>query len=1185
MGTNPGPVTDFFGTRLIPDALVEELASLGLSNFAVVLTDEGAVLRLTRGHDEDAAARAVTRLRGRFSPFLTIGVEAVPASKAPARNGSFIDERRRRMRVVVLAEIWDEAGLPRAAAGLLSRLGLGGSASAAAVHVRVEDWGRARDAVRASSASVLMSWRRPGGAAGSRPAIILAASLEPRALEDLAALLADDAGDVRAPRDLLLDGLEWGVARRPTVAAFPSTADAPPIAVDARRCSGCGTCAAVCPSASLGPRGAFVAGGAQRCISCFDCVEACPVDALRPVYGASSATTGRSLACRPGWLSRLRGAAGPPLPAPFPPSFLLPKPRAAAKPRRILGLAVTTMQEHAAALWEEGRVAGAVEEERLSRVRHHGWSSQARPGSSLASDPTLCVEEVLCRRAVGALLSPRGLTLDDMDALALNGIPARYRKAYSLIDEDEPMPVLRAGRLVCVPHHLCHAASAWRVSGRKDSWVLTVDGRGERETAAVFHGARGRLRQVRVVLSLTDRSIGGVYETLTRLLGFGPHGQGSVMALASFGNPVVDLSAFLSLRTSRDHSIHEQGLAECFAAFARRAARPPAKRHRDLAASLQAALEKTLLALLKDAGAPQGAPSLCLAGGVALNCRSNSAIRRAFQPRSVFVQPAANDAGTSLGAALEAAAILGGPGCGLLPHAALGPEYSEREAEAALRHAGLPYKRALSVAVETAEILAAGEPVCWFQGRLEFGPRALGRRSILADPRGKEMHARVNRIKDRERWRPFGPSILAGHERDWFEGAFDSRFMLFTLPFKPGRAKRVPAVAHVDGTSRPQSVHADVDPLYHALISEFHRLTGVPMVLNTSFNRRGEPIVCSPSDAVAAFLGMPGAGALVLGPFIARRPTAPAPAAEGDSVLAAAPAGRRLMLRLTARCDSDCVYCSIRDLMHLEDRSFADAARALAEGRRAACSELVIMRGEASLRPDLPELLRRARAMGYRFIQLQTSGRPLARAEVRRELLALVDAFEATVYSADEAVHDAATRSPGSLRQTLMGARAAVAAGREVLLNVPVLRLNLEGLDRVAFLAAKLGARRVQFCFPRPVETRGGVEASPLARLSEAAPRIRGALRAAAAAGVLASTEGVPFCHLEPDQRSGPDSGVGWDRFRVDDLDRLTASLDAGRAEQRPEAPACRRCRLRESCPRTWALYLALFGGAELTPL
>ena len=726
MITTSWPVTDYFGTRLKPRSLVEGPARLGLRDFTLVLGDEGAILKLSGDLGSDSVARAMTWLRGRLSPFLPCRAE-IGAAKP---GGDFEDRRRRPTWIIALGEIFDEAkDAARVEAEVLLRLG---------AQARV------------------ISWRRPGGPRGVRPARIVAASLEPRALAWLESAMAEDEEAAPADADMLLDGLEWGVARRPTIARASAAGEAAPILVDPARCTGCGTCAEVCPTRSMALRGTFAPGGVERCLGCFDCVEACPQDALRPRYGDSSATTARSLAGRPGWLSRLRGAPGPVLPALFPPSYLLPKPEPQAKPKWILGLAVTTRQEHAAALLEDGSVAGAVEEERLSRVRHHGYAPKGRPGSTLASDPTVCLEEVLCRRAVGALLLERSLTLDDMDVIAVNGIPARYRGAYSAHEAGKTIPVLRVGRVVYVPHHLSHAASAWRVSGQKDSWVLSVDGRGDRETAAVFRGRRGRLRQIGEILSLTDRSIGGVYETVTRLLGFGSHGQGSVMALASFGKSRFDLTRYLSRRARGAYSIHEWGIGERFKSLARASGAPLKSGHKNMAASLQAALEKIVLAILKDAGVPRDASGLCLAGGVALNCRMNELIRRTFKPRARFVQPAANHAGTALGAALEAAAIVGMPAARALEHAGLGPAFTEDEARTALEHAGLGYTRPASVARETAALLVKGDVVCWFQGRSEFGPRALGARTYRAT-RGARTCARASTAL-----RNASPGVLSG---------------------------------------------------------------------------------------------------------------------------------------------------------------------------------------------------------------------------------------------------------------------------------------------------------------------------------------------------------------------------------------------------------------------------------------
>ncbi|MDD5304359.1 MAG: 4Fe-4S binding protein, partial [Elusimicrobia bacterium] len=339
MITTSRPVTDYFGTRLDPRELVAGLEEQGLRDFVLVLSDEGATLRLSGDLGSDSAARALTWLRGRLSPLLPCRAE----NGAGTTGGAFEDRRRRPTWIIALGEVFDEGNdAARVEAEVLARIG-----------------GGAR----------VISWLRPGGSRGVRPARIVAASNEPKALAWLKSAMAEDAPPPSPEADLLLDGLEWGVARRPTIARSAAAGEAPPVLVDPARCDGCGLCAELCPTRSLASKGTFAPGGMESCLSCFDCVEACPQDALRPLYGASSATAARSLAGRPGWLSRLRGAPGPALPSPFPPSYLLPKPEPRRKPKWVLGLAVTTMQEHAAALLEDGSVAGAVEEERLSRVR------------------------------------------------------------------------------------------------------------------------------------------------------------------------------------------------------------------------------------------------------------------------------------------------------------------------------------------------------------------------------------------------------------------------------------------------------------------------------------------------------------------------------------------------------------------------------------------------------------------------------------------------------------------------------------------------------------------------------------------------------------------------------------------------------------------------------------------------
>ncbi|MBI5622374.1 MAG: 4Fe-4S binding protein [Elusimicrobia bacterium] len=863
------PLFDFFGSRVSSAAVEEGLCDLGLGSFSLSVTDQGLGLRIPRAVSWEKEARAVTWLKGMFSPMVQCRVEY--SSSIPMRE--VLDLRQRQVLTVSLVEVFGPAGLRQALPLLVSRLGLAPSAGLSprpGSFLSMREWreGMRWSQVQSGDAKpCFLSWQRPGGAKGVRSAWLVAASSHPEALDWLAHQLEGEPIPSEHC-DILLDGLEWGVARRPCIAAQALSGFDLPVTADQERCKKCGLCVRVCPVQCLDKGGAFKDKAAVgRCLRCFDCVEACPQDARRPVYGASSATLSRALLHRPGWLSRLAGKPGPASPLPFPPSYLLPKPGPERRPRWVLGLAVTTLQEHAAALFKDGKLESAVEEERYSRSRHHGWHAPGRPGVGFAMDPTICVEETFPRGALAGLLGPRKLSLDELDLIAVNGIPARYRRAFSPLDAKAELPLLKAGRVVYIPHHLCHAASAFRMSGLSKAWILTVDGRGDRETAAVFHGQGEKIQPVSELLSLTDRSIGGVYETVTRLLGFGAHGQGSVMALASFGKPGHDLKRFLSWP-----SIHSDGIDESFHKLARREGEPLTKAHQDLAASLQDALESTIIGLLESAGLKPGAEGLCFAGGVALNCRLNQRLREVFKPKKMFVQPGANDAGTALGAGLEALSLSGVRQRAVLRHSLLGPSYSKQDILKALKKARVPFKPVKDAPKEAGRRLADGQVVCWFDGSLEFGPRALGSRSILADPRNPKLKDRVNRIKDREPWRPFGPSILSGHESRWFDHAFDSRFMLFTLPVKRSQASRVSAIVHVDGTSRPQVVRREFQPRYHALIRRFHGLTKVPMVLNTSFNRRGEPIVCSPEDALTCFAAMAsrpgGPDCLFLGDFL-----------------------------------------------------------------------------------------------------------------------------------------------------------------------------------------------------------------------------------------------------------------------------------------------------------------------------
>jgi carbamoyltransferase len=423
-----------------------------------------------------------------------------------------------------------------------------------------------------------------------------------------------------------------------------------------------------------------------------------------------------------------------------------------------------------------------------------------------------------------------------------------------------------------VEHHRAHEASAFLAAPFDDCAVLTLDGRGERASTSYGVWRDGRYRRIGQVD--VPHSLGLLYEDVTRHLGFlQSSDEYKVMALASYGEPTyADAFRRLVRWEGEGRYTTARGALTDVLGPPRVRGAATEQRHFDIARSLQLVLEETAIEIARWLARETRAENLAMAGGVALNCVMNARIRDDGAFRSVWVQPAAGDAGTALGAALWIDHLeRGGTRRWHMEDVYLGPQYGEEEIESFLAWSKLPYTRPPRYTEAVAERLASGKIIGWFQGRMEFGPRSLGARSILASPIPADMQQRLNQIKDREDFRPVAPAVLEEKAHLWFEGCTQSRFMLFVHDVIPARADRVPAIRHVDGTARVQTVAADRHPLYHRLLADFEALTGVPVLVNTSFNTRGEPIVCSPRDAVECFWSSP-LDTLAIGPFLLDKP-------------------------------------------------------------------------------------------------------------------------------------------------------------------------------------------------------------------------------------------------------------------------------------------------------------------------
>jgi len=555
-----------------------------------------------------------------------------------------------------------------------------------------------------------------------------------------------------------------------------------------------------------------------------------------------------------------------------------------------LGVNYSKMHDSAACIVRDGELVFAIAEERISRVKHdarfpHLAIQACLEYSRVRADQ---LDEV----CFGWTTAGPGFR-HDLKCLATGGLPLTYLNLLTATLHFLSMWHQGGGakrftqqfgnvkaRMRFVDHHLAHAISAYAYSGFANAAVVVMDGRGAWEATSIWHGRKGRLEHV-LTIPFPD-SVGLFYSEFTEYLGFQRNtDEWKVMGLAPYGQPGADLRAFIDFETAPYRVYPKQLLANGAGKISEITVRlGPSRiaeseiedRHKNIAYAVQDACEVAMMNVVRMAVEKTRCRNVCLAGGVALNSKGNGKILASGLVEEIFVQPAASDEGVALGAALAPYLDNGGR----LPmkpmrDAYLGPSFADDTIEATLKMYKLRFTRLGDPAATAAELLSQGKILGWFQGRMEFGPRALGSRSILADARDPQMNVKVNNaVKFREWWRPFAPSLKKEAAGDFLESATDSPFMILTAQVRPEKRSVIPAVTHVDGSARPQTVEREINPLYWRLIDEFSKRTGVPVVMNTSFNLRGEAIVHTPTDALRTFFSS-GMDALVMGSFLVEK--------------------------------------------------------------------------------------------------------------------------------------------------------------------------------------------------------------------------------------------------------------------------------------------------------------------------
>jgi carbamoyltransferase len=518
-------------------------------------------------------------------------------------------------------------------------------------------------------------------------------------------------------------------------------------------------------------------------------------------------------------------------------------------------------------------------------------------------------------KTIAWCLESNGLKLEDLDAAAISVNPAIYLEHLSAVHSERAryrgellysapnflLGIYRGmaaghSRLTMeiengkplevyyIRHHDAHSATAYYPSPYEEAAILTADAFGEKETTVWFKGTGNRIERLRA--TEFPYSIGCFYAAMTEFLGFRSfHEEWKLMGASAYGDPErffgvlsrligvdSDGGLFMDLDYFNHYQFHRPGmfshklvglLGESYRDDSERDAR-----FFDIAAAAQLTFERVMFDLLNRFQKETGLKNLCLSGGVAMNCVMNGKIREETPFENIFIPPMPDDSGTSIGAALATARLID-PEASTSPmtHNNLGPQYDDRQIEEVLKLAKVPYEKPPDPAQKAAELLSAGHIVGWVQGRMEFGERALGNRSILADPRDPQMKDRLNAcVKFREHFRPFAPAILADHQAEWFDCGTHVYFMEKAFRVREKKRNRIPSVVHQDGTARLQTVTKESNPLFYELIKAFHKLASVPVVLNTSFNLQGEPIVMTPRDALRTFYSC-GIDDLIIGPF------------------------------------------------------------------------------------------------------------------------------------------------------------------------------------------------------------------------------------------------------------------------------------------------------------------------------